>query len=132
MRAIAEDSVSPAMALCGIVADDGREAANGGRWSMTDTAISLLVAVLLLPGIGSGVAAARARRRGDPRRSLRLRLILPALFFAGTLLNASYPWQHRAQRLVAVSLGGVVAAAWALAAWRALRRETGDGDAARG
>jgi len=80
MRAIAEDSVSPAMALCGIVADDGREAANGGRWSMTDTAISLLVAVLLLPGIG--VAAARARRRGDPRRSLRLRLILPALFFA--------------------------------------------------
>ena len=70
---------------------------------MTDTAISLLVAVLLLPGIGSGVAAARARRRGDPRRSLRLRL--PALFFASTLLNASYPWQHRAQRLVAVSLG---------------------------
>ncbi len=81
---------------------------------MTDTAISLLVAVLLLPGIG--VAAARARRRGDPRRSLRLRLILPALFFAGTLLNACYPWQHRAQRLVAVTLGGVVAATWALAA----------------
>ena len=47
---------------------------------MTDTAISLLVAVLLLPGIGIGVAAARARRRGDPRRSHRLRLILPALF----------------------------------------------------
>jgi len=130
MRAIAEDSVSPGMALCGIVADDGREAANGGRWSMTDTAISLLAAVLLLPGIG--VAAARARRRGDPRRSLRLRLILPALFFASTLLNASYPWQHRAQRLVAVTLGGVVAATWALAAWRALRRETSDGDAARG
>ncbi len=56
---------------------------------MTDTAISLLVAVLLLPGIGIGVAAARARRRGDPRRSHRLRLILPALFFACTLLNAS-------------------------------------------
>ncbi len=97
---------------------------------MADTAISLLVAILLLPSIGIGVAAARARRRGDPRRSLRH--ILPALFFACTLLNASYPWQHRAQRLVAVTLGGVVAATWALAAWRALRRETGDGDAARG
>ncbi len=129
MRAIAEDAVSPGRALCGIGVDAGREAANGGRWSMTDMAISLLVAVLLLPGIGIGVAAARARR-GDLRRSLRL--IPTALFFACTLLNASYPWQHRAQRLVAVSLGRVVAAAWALAAWRALRRETGDGDAARG
>ncbi len=98
---------------------------------MTDTAISLLVAVLLLPDIGIGVAAARARRCSDPRRSHRLRLILPALFFACTLLNARYPWQHRAQRLVGVTLGGVFAAFFARSEWRALRRAAGDGDAAR-
>jgi len=127
MRAIADDSASPGMALCSIVADAG----SARRQSMRETTIPFLVAALTLVGIGVALAAAWAQRRGNVRCSHQLRLALPVLFFACALLNASYPWQHRAQRLVAVLLGGVFAAFFARSEWRALRRETGDGDAAR-
>jgi len=128
MRAITDDPVSPSMALCGIVADDR----SVRRQAMRESAIPILVAALILVGIGVALAAAWAQRRGTVRCSRYLRLALPARFFACALLNASHPWQHRAQHLVGVTLDGVFAAAWALAMWRVLRRAADDGDAACG
>ncbi len=89
---------------------------------MSETAIMFSVAVLTLLDIGIGCAATRARRRGDLRRAGHLRLILPALFFVCTLLNASYPWQHLPQRLIGVLLGGAFAVVWAVTERRVSQR----------
>jgi len=89
---------------------------------MSETAITLAVAVLTLLGISIGCAAAQARRRGDLRLAGRLRFILPALFFACTLLNASYPWQHPPQRLIGLLLGSAFAVGWVVTERRVSRR----------
>jgi len=78
----------------------------GGENWLSETAIALSVTVLTLLGIGIGCAAAWARRHGNVLRAHRLRLALPAFFFACALLNASHSWQHPSQRLIGVLLGG--------------------------
>ncbi len=89
---------------------------------MSETAIALSVTVLTLLGIGIGCAAAWARRHGNVLRAHRLRLTLPAFFFACALLNASHSWQHPFQRLIGVLLGGAFAVVWVVTERRGSRR----------